>query len=280
MMFRQLLPLLAVAVTFLLIAGCNGPAPALDQSISMTVNGVAQPPTNIPCGTSLALAATVTSNSTSSASNNPVTSTTWTQSASNNPGQFLVSSSNSLSNTWVAPESLRSGAAQETVTITLSVKTLLGGTGSTTINLLVTPQSSLPIYNFTDALGNPLVTMNPPNTTPLFAGQLDEATFAKLGINGTVTYNGTTYTKATISQLPNVTFTWSDAVAGTNYNFDHPDQMQPIWTAPALSIGTEPNGTALYYIPQTSYLKVITTVNGNSSTSYLVVPVIDSLVPQ
>jgi hypothetical protein len=274
MKFRLVLLLLVAAIVTCALAGCNGAAPGLDPSASVTVNG-GNTSKNIPSGTSVALLGSATVVDTT---NNPVVSMSWSQSTDTSGGSLgtFLNNSNAPSNTtspytssnnWLAPTN--TPTTGENIYITLTVKTLLKGSASYTTVLNIQPASGVPIFAFLNS------STNQSNVYYYLSGI--KTTFTGSVPGGTQLYLGGTPMVGNVVYTDPLLFQWAEVPSGISYAFDHPNTQDPIWTAPAsqyTTVTTPSGSTVQVLVPQTFYLSVtLTTQSGSSSTSYLVVVV-------
>lgn len=241
MKWQIIVATILAGVALMGLTGCYGPSPGLNPSIAFSFPDDSSLP-YLQSGGKLVIKGEA--NPPVDAASNPVISASWSQ----DPpiGQFVITSPNAVENIWQAP-----AVTQATpVTLALSMKTLLGGEGSTRMTVIVVPQ--LPSFTFdtsrmsSEVAGFPSAVKSGASVTIRGSGQMSDA-----GFN---TINGYQWT-ATADVKAN---------SGT---FDSSTKQNPVWTAPTLAQGAQPVPVSLIVQMSTS-----TGLSGTSKLDVTVVP--------
>jgi len=244
-------------VLFLLgigLAGCNGPSPALDPTITWTLDQ-ALDLNNFPSGAVLNIKADV---AVADATKNPIVEAEWSSTPAapfTDGGIFLVTAPFSLQNAWQAPN-ISKTSAPEKVTLRLRTKSLLGGEATSELNIRVVPRlTSFYAFNYVGMFGLGKDSNVLSGTrTPI----LDIPAISSPEINGDATFEWTA--------TPDV---------GA---FDNTSLRNPIWTSPALQSVKDPTTGAISYPPLAVKLSVrIRTGTGLVSTNSMIINVVHDL---
>jgi hypothetical protein len=137
----MLIALLAVSAMGLLVTGCNGPAPGLNPTVTLTLPADQAWPYFPADGLLLVQGAAKVSND----AQNPVISHKWEDGGA---GLFVTNQTGDadLSTVWRAPKV----AVATDVTLTLTVKTLQGGKSEKSVQLIVQPIDGKPQFDFAE----------------------------------------------------------------------------------------------------------------------------------
>jgi len=138
---RFIFALLVTAGCLCLLNGCNGTSDINNPTITTVTVTPVQPAgtttttasATVPSGQVITIQVSATTTNTTA---NPIISTEWTEVSA---VHGIINTPDALNTTWQAP--IWNGPGDEPVTLTLTVRTFLGGKAVQRVNIVVTPSS-------------------------------------------------------------------------------------------------------------------------------------------